>query len=366
MMPMFKLWIKDHTDLPLKVYQIASVFRAETKSTHPMIRLREISMFKEAHTAHADREDAERTVREAIEIYKKIYDYLSIPYLISRRPEWDKFAGAVYTIAFDTLMPDGKTIQIGTVHYLGTNFSKVFDVTYLDKDGSAKYVHTTSYGISERVIASMLAIHGDDSGLLLPPNIAPIQVVVIPIPPGGTRREGGAAEKAAEELKAAGIRAIADLRDDKTPGWKFNDWEMRGVPIRAEIGPKDLDKGVITFARRDTGEKYEVSREEAVDFVKELIVDVGDNMRGEAWSNMRRSIYVVDDIKEALNKLNSGVVVVPWSGDEQCGLKMQESLDANVLGVPVDSDPSEQIGGHRDLACPDKEANYWVRVSRRY
>jgi prolyl-tRNA synthetase len=365
MMPMFKLWIKDHTDLPLKVYQITSVFRAETKSTHPMIRLREISMFKEAHTAHVDREDAEKTVREAMEIYKKIYDYLSIPYLISRRPEWDKFAGAVYTIAFDTLMPDGKTIQIGTVHYLGTNFSKVFEVTYLDKDGATKYVHTTSYGISERVIASMLAIHGDDNGLLLPPNVAPIQAVIVPIPQEGYDTKGEAA-KVEAELRGAGVRALADLRDDKTPGWKFNDWEMRGVPIRVEIGPRDMDKKTTVVARRDTGEKYEVPRQYVVDFIRKLMVEVGDNMRREAWSNLRKSIHYVSSIQEALDKLGAGVIMIPWSGDEQCGIKIQEQLDASILGVPIDEEPTAQIGGEKDLACPEKNANYWVRVSRRY
>ena len=207
-MPMLKLWIKDHKDLPVKVYQVVSVFRYETKATHPMIRVREVTTFKEAHTAHATYEDAEKQVWEAVEIYKRFYDEICLPYMISRRPDWDKFAGAVYSIAFDTVMPDGRALQVGTVHHLGQNFSKPFDVKYLKPDGTHEHVWTTSYGISERVIAALIAIHGDDHGLVIPPNIAPVQVVVIPIPYKGREAEVySEAKRVYEELKRAGVRA---------------------------------------------------------------------------------------------------------------------------------------------------------------
>ncbi len=367
-MPMFKLWIKDHTDLPFKVYQIVSVFRAETKATRPMIRLREISMFKEAHTAHANREDAERQVKEAVEIYRKILDYLGIPYLISQRPEWDKFAGAVYTIAFDTVMPDGKTMQIGTVHYLGTNFSRVFDVKYLTPNGDWEYVHTTSYGISERVIAAMIAIHGDDKGLALPPNVAPIQVVVVPIMYKGSEEAVLRETKAIqEELTASGVRVKVDDRIDRTPGWKYNYWEMMGVPLRIEIGPRDIENRQVVFARRDTLEKYVTPRDELVETTKELLRRINDDLRESSWSLLRSMTTKVTTIEEARRRLNEGgVVEVPWSGDNNCGMTIQQLLDADALGVPLDEDASRDIGDLRDLACSDKQANYWLRISRRY
>jgi len=367
-MPMFKLWIKDHTDLPYKIYQIVSVFRAETKMTHPMIRLREVSMFKEAHTAHANREDAERQVKEAVEIYKKFFDALCIPYLISERPEWDKFAGAVYTIAFDTLLHDGKTLQIGTVHYLGTNFSKVFEVTYLTPGGSHEYVHTTSYGISERVIAAMLILHGDDRGLLIPPTVAPIHVVIVPI--YYSEEEKRVVLKEAGEIKRElienGLNAHLDDREDKTPGWKFNHWEMMGVPLRVELGARDIKEGVVTLARRDTFEKYAVRRSELVDAVRKLLDDIVENIRAEAWGFLKSHVHYAEEVDQARRLIDAGnIVVVPWNGRDECGLKIQELLGADALGIPVDD--RADVGGQdlRDLACGDR-ASYWLRLSRRY
>jgi prolyl-tRNA synthetase len=343
-----------------------SVFRAETKATHPMIRLREISMFKEAHTAHADREDAERQVREAVEIYRRIFNWLCIPYVVSQRPEWDKFAGAVYTIAFDTVMPDGKALQIGTVHYLGTNFSRVFDVKYLRRDGKWDYVHTTSYGISERVIASLLAIHGDDKGLALPPNVAPIQVIIVPIAYRGSEETvRNEARKLREGLVNAGIRAEVDEREDKTPGWKYNYWEMMGVPLRVEIGPRDIEARQVVIARRDTLQKYAVPMDELVDAVMELMSEVTRNMSGEAWSRLRSSIRKAKSLEEAKIHLETGgIVEVPWSGESSCGLEIQEKLSASALGIPMEQE--EEPRDLRDAACPDKKANYWLRIAKKY
>ena len=174
--PMLKLWIRSHADLPKKLYQIVSVFRYETKATKPLIRVREVTTFKEAHTSHATYEEAERQVEEAVGIYRRFFDELCVPYLISKRPDWDKFAGALYSIAFDTIFPDGRTLQIGTAHNLGQNFSRAFEITFETVGGGREFVWQTSYGISERVIAALIAIHGDDHGLVIPPNIAPVPV----------------------------------------------------------------------------------------------------------------------------------------------------------------------------------------------
>ncbi len=366
-MPMFRLWIHDHTDLPLKIYQIVSVFRAETKTTHPMIRLREISMFKEAHTAHATREDAERQVQEAVSLYRRFFDYLCIPYIISMRPEWDKFPGAVYTIAFDTIMPDGKVLQIGTVHYLGTNFSRVFDVKFLTQDGRIEYVHTTSYGISERVIATLIAIHGDDRGLCIPPNVAPIQVVVIPIMykevKEQTRQES---YKILEELRQAGIRAVVDDREDKTPGWKYYYWELKGAPLRVEIGPRDIEEKKVTLVRRDTFEKYEVKREELIDAVTYLLSEIERNLRETAWIFLRNRVKFTTNLDEALKLVEEGnIVEIPWCEKTECGVKLQEKVNADALGVPIDKDVSDLI---RDQRCPicGEKASTLLRLANRY
>ncbi len=368
-MPMFKLWIRDHTDLPYKVYQIVSVFRAETKMTHPLIRLREISMFKEAHTAHVDREDAERQVREAVDIYRRFFDELAVPYLISRRPDWDKFAGAVYTIAFDTVLPDGRALQIGTVHYLGTNFSRVFEVTYLTPDGRHELVHTTSYGISERSIAAMLAVHGDDRGLVLPPSVSPYKLVIVPI--FYSDEEYAAMVQAsrglASELQAAGISAIIDERRDKTPGWKYHYWELLGVPLRVEIGRRDVEEGRVVIARRDTLEKVSVPRGSVVDHVRSLLSEVQENLRREAWQRLSASIKRVETLEDARVVVGEerAVAEVPWNGRDECGVKLQDAVDANALGVPLDRDPD--VGGYdlRDPICGDR-ATYWLRIARRY
>ncbi len=365
--PMVKNWIYDHKDLPFKIYQIVSVFRAETKMTHPMIRLREISMFKEAHTFHADQEDAERQIREAMEIYRKFFDYLCVSYIISKRPEWDKFPGAVYTIAFDTVMPDGKTLQIGTIHYLGTNFSRVFEVMYLRPDGKRDYVHMTCYGISERSIAAMIALHGDDRGLCLPPQVAPTQVVIIPIMykevKEQTRQE---AYKILEELRQANIRAQVDDREDKTPGWKYYYWELKGVPIRIEIGPKDLEQRKVTVVRRDTFEKYEVDRTELVDAILYLFTEISRNLRENAWNFLRQHIKQASNIEEAKKLIDEGnIVEIPWCGQAECGIRIQELLNADALGEPVDKDVSKEVVDLRDPVC-GKRANTLLRLATRY
>ncbi len=366
-MPMFRLWIRDHTDLPLKVYQIVSVFRAETKTTHPMIRLREISMFKEAHTAHATRDDAERQVREAVEMYRKFFDYLCIPYLVSMRPDWDKFPGAVYTIAFDTIMPDGKTLQIGTVHYLGENFSRVFDVKFLTQDGKIEYVHTTSYGISERVIATLLAVHGDDRGLCIPPHVAPIQAVIIPIMYKDVKERAlQEARKILEDLRQASIRAVVDDREDKTPGWKYYYWELKGVPVRIEIGPRDIEEKKITLVRRDTFEKYEASRDELVDALLYLFSEIEKNLREEAWRFLNSRLKLASRVDEAHKLVEEGnIVEVPWCGRNECGLKIQERANSDVLGTPLDKEISGIVA---DLRCPvcGGKANTLLRLANRY
>jgi prolyl-tRNA synthetase len=341
MYPMFSLWIQSHADLPLKIYQIVNIFRYETKMTKPLIRLREVTTFKEAHTAHATPEEAEAQVKEAVQLYKKIFDELGIPYVITKRPPWDTFAGAVYSIAFDTLAPDGKTLQIGTVHNLGQNFSKVYDLTYETPDGSHELVSQACYGISERIVAATMMVHGDDGGLCLPPNVAPIQIVIVPIP--YKEIEAPVEQIAASvknELTAAGIKTHLDDRDLR-PGSKYYYWERRGVPLRVEIGPEDAKKEQVTIVRRDTGERSTTPRKNLVGRTKQILQEIRENLRNEAWRALRNSIRETDKLEDAKRIIEAygGIIRLPWCGQEDCGKKIEERTGADILGEEFEDTP---------------------------
>jgi len=363
--PMLKLWIRSHADLPLKLYQVVNVFRYETKATRPILRMREVSTFKEAHTCHATFEEAEEQVQEAVELYKRFFDEVGVPYVVSRRPEWDKFAGALYTIAFDMLCPDGRALQIGTVHNLGQNFAKAFDITYETKDGSQEHIWTTSYGISGRGIAAVLIIHGDDNGIVLPPKIAPIQVAIVPVPYKGKEDQvNEACRTVASKLEDTGFRVELDLRGDLTPGNKFYYWELRGVPIRIEIGPRDLANEVVTIVRRDTLKKQTWKMEEVASAVQTFAEEMTDDLKANASEWMREHIYSVDSLSEAKRLLQkkAGIVEVPWCGKDECGHSLEEKVEARLLGFPEDS--TEKVDG-KCLVCGEKAVNV-VRVALAY
>ena len=265
--PMFKLWIRSHADLPLRIYQIVNTFRYETKHTRPLIRLREITSFKEAHTVHATWEEAAEQVEVAISRYSEFYRRLALPFLVSRRPSWDKFPGADYTTAIDVIMPDGKTLQVGTAHHLGSTFAKTYEITYEAENGEQKLVSQTCYGISERCIAALISVHGDEKGLVLPWGVAPTQVVIVPILLGDKEKVLAVCRELQSKLSAAHVRVQLDTSDER-PGAKFYKWEMKGVPIRLEVGPRDIEKGVVTLARRD-GAKKAVPMEGLVDAINQ-------------------------------------------------------------------------------------------------
>lgn len=342
--PMLTRWIRSHTDLPLKIYQIVNIFRHETKMTKPLIRLREVTTFKEAHTVHETEEKAKKQVDEAVEIYKKFYDELAIPYKITKRPPWDTFAGAEYSIAFDTLAPDGRTLQIGTAHNLGQNFAEVFDLTFETYEGEQEHVHQTSYGISDRAIASIIMVHGDDRGLCLPPKVSPIQVVIVPIP---YQEEDvdvtGFAEKIKKELEEAGIRTELDDRDLR-PGDKYYRWERRGVPLRIEVGPNEVKDDKITLVRRDTGEREETDRESLISTVEEMFDIIFEDLKERAETFQEERIFEVENLAEARNLLadREGIVRMPWCGKERCGLRIEEETGGDVLGREIDID--EKMG----------------------
>ena len=258
MYTMYSKWIRSWRDLPLKLYQRCQVWRYETKSTRPFIRSREFYWI-EGHNVFATLKDAEEQVKEDIMITEKVmHQEFGVPFIFMKRPEWDKFAGAVYTFAADSLMPDGKIIQQPSTHLLGQNFAKSFDIMFTDRSGKKKYAWQTCYGPAvSRIIASVIALHGDDRGLRFPFSIAPLQVIIIPINPRGEKKVSEFCADVKEMLFDAGLRVDID-DSDYTPGWKFNQWEMKGVPIRLEIGPREAEAGKATLVRRDTGDKKSV------------------------------------------------------------------------------------------------------------
>jgi len=340
MYPMFNLWVRSHSDLPLKFYQTVNTFRYETRHTRPLIRVREITTFTEAHTVHADKEDAEKQVREAVKLYKSIFDSLAVPYVITTRPDWDKFPGADYTVAFDTLLPDGKTLQIGTVHNLGQTFARTFEITYETESGDHQYAYQTCYGLSDRVIASVIGVHGDESGLILPPAVAPIQVVIVPV----IFKEGKEevlefCRKTQETLQDGGLRVHLDDRDIRA-GKKYYEWEMRGVPIRIEIGPRDIENGTFVVVPRNTKKKefLDYDLEKITQQIQEKLDEISKGMLEKSWQTMKEDIKTVKSVDEALEILDEdkGIISFSWCGDTSCGKDLEEKLRVDLLGVQGD------------------------------
>lgn len=338
MYPMFNLWVRSHSDLPLKFYQIVNTFRYETKHTRPLIRVREITTFKEAHTIHADQEGSQKQVEEAVKIYKTFFDALAVPYVVTTRPDWDKFPGADYTVAFDTLLPDGKTLQIGTVHNLGQTFAQTFDITYETESGEHQYVYQTCYGLSDRVIASVIGVHGDESGLCLPPAVAPLQVVIVPIIfKKGKEEVLKFCKRMEETLKNQGnLRVHLDDRDLRA-GKKFYEWEMRGVPLRIEIGPRDIENGKMVLVQRNTMEKEirDYNEDIYINEIKELLDDISKQMARKSWQTLNKNIKEVNTLEEAKDELskNKGIISFAWCGKTSCGKNLEEKLRVDLLGV---------------------------------
>jgi prolyl-tRNA synthetase len=343
--PMYALWLRSHADLPMKYYQIVNTFRHETKQTRPMIRAREITSFMESHTVHATWDEAKAQVESEIALTREFYDGMCIPVIISKRPDWDKFPGADYTIAVDAIMPNGKTLQIGTVHHLGTHFSRTFNIQFEDKDGNAQLANQTCYGISERSIAALVSMHGDDKGLILPPSVAPTQVVIVPILIGKRHDDVLAAAGILErDLTAAGFRVRLDTRDLR-PGAKYYWWELRGVPLRLELGPRDLDAGKVMAVSR-LGAKTALSRADIAGEVAREMDGVTTMLWARADEHTKARLCTVDSMKALEAALNEGNVgVVCWCQERGCGDAIEERTNASILGTEVRSPHVSDTGG---------------------
>lgn len=322
--PLFKLWIRSHADLPLKVYQIVNTFRYETKHTRPLIRDREISTFKEAHCAHATQADVDEEMAIIYKAYCEFFDELCLNYFVVERPEWDRFPGAVKTIAWDVVMPDYKTLQSATSHDLGTGFSETFGVTYENEEGKQVLCHLNSHGISSRILAAVIGVHGDEHGLVLPPRFAPVQAVVVPIVFKGEDKEVMKAAKAAFE--SLSCRKELDA-SNKSPGEKYYYWEMKGVPVRVEIGPRDVEKNQAVLVRRDTREKKTVPLAKLDSEVKKVFTAMEAALTKKAW-DAQEQVVVKAKSMETLKSADDAAlpVLAPVCDSVKCWKALEESL----------------------------------------
>jgi len=333
---MYSKWIKSWRDLPVLINQWCNVVRWE-KSTKPFLRTAEF-LWQEGHTAHRTAEDAEAETLRMLEVYREFVETeLALPVVKGIKSENEKFAGAARTYTIEALMSDGKALQAGTSHNLGQHFSKVFDIKFLDQDGQLKYVWTTSWGVSTRLIGAIIMAHGDDRGLRLPPRIAPIQVVIVPILGKKDQVVLNCARELFGQLKQD-FRVELDDRNEYTPGWKFNEWEMRGVPVRLEIGPKDIEKEQVVLVRRDTGEKIFTPRNELHQRLKALLEDIQTNMYRQAKQFMDSNTREVDnfeDFKKIIEE-KKGFIKSHWCGNESCEQYIKEQTGATLRCLPLD------------------------------
>ena len=311
----YSKWIRSWRDLPLQLNQWCNVLRWEVKQTKPFLRTREF-LWQEGHCAFESEREAEKNMNEMINSYEKLVgDLLALPVLVGKKSQMEKFPGAKTTMTLEALMPDGKSLQCGTSHNLGQGFSKVFDVKFKDKDEKEQYAWQTSWGFSTRLIGALVMAHGDDKGLVLPPNVAKNKIVVVPILFGDSKNKVlKKAKEIARSLKKYG--AILDDREGYSPGWKFNEWEMKGIPLRIEIGPKDLDKKQVTIVRRDNGKKASFSDKKVSGEVPKLLEDIQKNLFEKAEKHLKENITDAKNMKELKSKLKEGKIVKAYMVDD--------------------------------------------------
>jgi len=339
MYEVYSHWIHSYRDLPLLINQWANVVRWEMR-TRLFLRTTEF-LWQEGHTVHASEEEADNFAKEMLEVYRKFAEeYLALPVLTGVKSDSEKFAGAVRTYCIEGLMQDGKALQAGTSHLLGQNFAKVFNVKFLNAEGVEEFGHQTSWGVSTRLIGALIMAHSDDAGLILPPKIAPTQVIIIPIAP---KEEDQAVvlEKVQElvsSLKENGLRVDVDKRFHLRPGPKFYEWEKKGVPVRIEIGPKDLANDCAMVARRDTGEKIKVAQVELVEKVQKLLEEIQNNIFNRALKFRTEHTKEVADYEEfkKVMEREPGFVISPWCGDAGCEAKIKEETKATIRCMPFD------------------------------
>ena len=356
---MYSKWVGSWRDLPMKYNQWCSVMRWE-KSTRPFLRTSEF-LWQEGHTIHATAEEAQAETLQMLDIYRDVAEnVLAIPMLIGQKSEKEKFAGARATYSMEAMMQDGKALQAGTSHNFGTNFAEAYDIQYLSKEGKLEYVSETSWGVSTRLIGAIIMTHGDERGLKLPPRIAPIQVVIVPV----AAHKEGVLEKANElyqTLAAAGLRVKLDDRDTLSPGFKFSDWELKGVPLRIEIGPKDIEKGQCVLCRRDTFAKEFVALDGLTDAVRATLDSIQQTMFDMARDFRDAHIRDVKTLAELGEAVENGFARAMWCGDRACEDQIKQEYNASSRNMPFDQTPTGDA-----CVCCGKKAKKLIYFAKAY
>lgn len=356
---MYSRWIQSWRDLPMLMNQWCNVVRWE-KSTRPFLRTSEF-LWQEGHTAHATAEEAQEETMRMLGVYKDFAEnVLAIPVITGQKSEKEKFAGADATYTMEAMMQDGKALQMGTSHNLGQNFARGYDITYLSREGKLEYCYTTSWGTSTRMIGGIIMVHGDDRGLVLPPRVAPTQLVILPI----AQHKEGVLDKAYElkrMLADVGVRVELD-DSENSAGWKFNEWEMKGVPIRLEVGPKDIENNQVVLVRRDNLEKSFVSMDGLAETVKKLLDDVHDGMFSKALAFREEKTVNATDMEQFKAGVEHGFVRAMWCGERECEDAIKAETGATTRCMPFDHAHEEELG-HVCVHCgkPAKKLMYFAK-----
>jgi len=362
---MYSKWIKSYRDLPVLINQWANIVRWE-KVTRPFLRTTEF-LWQEGHTAHETYEEAQEETLKILALYKEFSETeLAVPVLSGKKTEKEKFAGAQMTYCIEGLMSDGKALQMGTSHNLGQNFAKVFNIRFENREQTLQFAWQTSWGVSTRLVGAVVMSHGDDSGLKLPPRVAPLQVVIVPISVGDWKATVlPVARQLETSLKQAGIRVKLDDREEFTPGWKFSDWEMRGVPLRLEVGPRDVKNKQALSVRRDTREKQPLSLDNIADPVLKLLDEIQKGLLESAQKFQADNTHTVEDYAEfkAVLEEKKGFLKTFWCGDAKCEEQVKEETMATIRVVLMEEDRDP---GNGICICCGKGAEEQVYFARAY
>src|SRR3989344_5090289 len=354
-------WIRSWRDLPLRLNQWNSVIRWEFKHPVPFLRTREF-LWNEGHTVFATKEQAEKEKDEITNIYKEILkDYMALPSLLGRKTDKEKFAGAEYTISFELYLPNGRAIQGPDFHHDSQIFAKAFNIKFMDKDGKEKYPYQNTWAITTRMIGVMVAIHSDDKGLVIPPKLAENKIVIVPIPIDSKEKILKLSKELSKKLEK--FNPILDDREEYTPGWKFNEWELKGMPIRIEIGPRDLKEKAVTILRRDTLQKEKVKLTKLTKYIEKTLEEMHNNLYKKAKSLLKKNIVSIDNInnfKKAID--NKKIVFVPWCENQKCEESIKEKTSAKSLNIPL---KQPKIKGKKCINC-NKEAKLMLYFGKSY
>ncbi len=341
----YRNWIHSYRDLPILINQWANVMRWEMR-TRMFLRTAEF-LWQEGHTAHATEQEAWEEARRMLDIYAEFAEkYMAVPVIKGVKSANERFAGAIETLCIEAMMQDGKALQAGTSHFLGQNFAKAFDVTYVNKNNQPEYVWATSWGVSTRLMGALIMTHSDDNGLVLPPHLAPIQVVIVPIYKNDDQKSviADAVAPIVKELRAMGVSVKFDDADNKRPGFKFADYELKGVPVRLAIGARDIENGTVEVMRRDTLEKHETSLEGIAQYCKDLLEDIQNNIFKKALdhrASLTRTVDTYEEFKEEIEK--GGFILAHWDGTTETEEKIKEETKATIRCIPFEGDKTPGV-----------------------